>query len=329
MSQDADHYVASTQPVLTTVALATPKAGKSAYSGYLLILLASFGWSMAGVFVTWIMAAGQVGGVTLAFWRDGGAMVCLLAALGLRRRSVLRIRWRDLGWLFAAGGLGIGVFHALWNLSIAANGVAVAGAITHTSAAFAAVGARILWREPLSRLKRWSLALAVTGAALVFGVDRLFQVRVTFGSLLVAFGAALAYSAYGLFCKGVSARLHPLTVTTWGFVFATLVLLPFQRWNSLPAMPAPSLWPSYAALVLVSTILAFTAYAAGLRQVSVSTASILSTSAVIFQQVWAYLLLGERLQPLQFAGVALVLGSVILLLRAAPTAAKEADLVPR
>lgn len=280
--------------------------------GYVLVLIATLGWSTSGVFIQWILDASDLAGVTLAFWRDLGAFVCLVVGLGLFRPSWLRVRWRDLPWLVAMGGIGVGVFHTFWNLSIAANGVAVGSTIIHTAPAFAAIAARLLWHEPLTRRKGLALVLTLAGCLLVFGVDKLLQAELAVEGLLLALASAAAQSAYGLFGKAVIGRYHPLTVATWGFGFAVLVLLPFQFWGSSPAIPPLTVWGWYAALVLVSTILGFSAYAAGLRQLSVAVASIITNSTVVFQQIWAYLFLGERLQPIQFVGIFLVVGSVIL-----------------
>lgn len=283
--------------------------------GHVLVLIAALAWSTSGVFIQWILDSSEVAGVTLAFWRDLGACICLVVGLGMFRPSWLQVQWRDLPWLAAMGGIGIGGFHTFWNLSIAANGVAVGSAINHTSPVFAAIGAWALWHEPLTRRKALAIALAVVGCLLVFDIDKILQAELAAKGLLLALASAIALSAYGLFGKAVAARYHPLTVATWGFGFGFLVLLPFQFWGSSHEIPQPTVWGSYAALVLLSTVLGFSAYAAGLRQLSVTVASIITNSTVIFTQIWAYLFLGERLQPIQLVGVFSVVGSVVLLFR--------------
>jgi len=291
-------------------------AGRTKKQGFLWVLLASLSWSTSGVFITWILRAGGPSGVVLAFWRDLGACVCLIAGLALLRPSWLKIHWVDLPWLAAAGGIGIGAFHAVWNLSVAVNGVAVAGAINHTSAAFAALGARVIWREPMTVHKKVALVLALVGSLVVYGIDRLLQARVDMTGLLLALGSAVCLSAYGVFGNAVTQRIRPLTMATYGFAFAVMILLPLQFWQAIPQGPNPTLAKLYAALVLVSTVIGFSAYARGLRETTVTVASILSTVSVVFHQVWAYFFLGERLQLLQVAGVLLVIASMITLLMA-------------
>jgi drug/metabolite transporter (DMT)-like permease len=66
-------------------------------------------------------------------------------------------------------------------------------------------------------------------------------------------------------------------------------------------------------IALVSTVVAVSAFFAGLRRVGPSEAAILSTFEPPVTVALAFLVLGERLTPVQLAGGALVLAAVIVL----------------
>ena len=78
------------------------------------------------------------------------------------------------------------------------------------------------------------------------------------------------------------------------------------------ALPAEA-WLWLVLLALVSTVVAVSAFFAGLRRVGPSEAAILSTFEPVVTVVLAFFVLGERLTPPQLAGGALVLAAVILL----------------
>jgi drug/metabolite transporter (DMT)-like permease len=78
------------------------------------------------------------------------------------------------------------------------------------------------------------------------------------------------------------------------------------------ALPAEA-WLWLVLLALVSTVVAVSAFFAGLRRVGPSEAAILSTFEPVVTVVLAFFVLGERLTPLQLAGGALVLVAVVLL----------------
>jgi drug/metabolite transporter (DMT)-like permease len=69
-------------------------------------------------------------------------------------------------------------------------------------------------------------------------------------------------------------------------------------------------WASVAAIGVVSTVVAMTAFLAGMALVGPTRASVLSSLEVIVTLVLAAAFLGERLAPMQWAGAALILGAV-------------------
>ena len=66
-------------------------------------------------------------------------------------------------------------------------------------------------------------------------------------------------------------------------------------------------------IALVSTVVAVSAFFAGLRRVGPSEAAILSTFEPPVTVALAFAVLGERLAPAQLAGGALVLAAVVVL----------------
>ena len=65
-----------------------------------------------------------------------------------------------------------------------------------------------------------------------------------------------------------------------------------------------------AGIGVVSTVVAMTTFLAGMALVGPTRASVLSSLEVIVTLVLAFVFLGERLGPWQWAGAALILGAV-------------------
>jgi drug/metabolite transporter (DMT)-like permease len=74
--------------------------------------------------------------------------------------------------------------------------------------------------------------------------------------------------------------------------------------------PDPVAWLSVTAIAVVSTVVAMIAFLAGMALVGPSRASVLSSLEVLVTMALAFVLLGERLTPPQWAGAALILGAV-------------------
>jgi DME family drug/metabolite transporter len=280
---------------------------------YLLVLGAAAAWSTSGLFIRWTMAGSELSALSLAFWRDLATFLCLLACLGLIRPRWLRVERRDLPWLAALGAIGVGTFHVLWNLAIVHINYAIATILLYSSPAFVTLMAWLVWREPLTRFKILAIVLTLSGCVLVAGREQLTGIEMTAGGLILGLVAALAYGSFSLFGRQVAGRYSPWTVLTYGFGFGALALLPFQFGGTLP-LPVPSAtWAWFAGLVLLATIAPFGAYLAGLGHLPVSVASILAASEVVFGSLIGYLIFGEQLEAMQFAGAGLVVAGVLLI----------------
>ncbi|MGZ4270240.1 MAG: DMT family transporter [Solirubrobacteraceae bacterium] len=157
-----------------------------------------------------------------------------------------------------------------------------------------------------------ALVLASGGVALVLaggGAGALDPLGVALG-----LGAAVCYSGYILATDRVVARFDPFRlgalVTTgagismWGAGLAT---------GSIDLHFGAAGFAWIAALAMISTVGAVSAFTLGLARVGPATASIVSTVEPVVTVGLVMALFGERLAPLQLAGGALVLGAVIAL----------------
>lgn len=286
---------------------------QQARRGSLLVLGAAALWSTSGLFIRWTVAASGLTALSLAFWRDLTTFLCLLLGLAVLRPRWLRVERRDLPWLAALGGIGVGLFHVLWNLSILHIGYGVATTLLYSAPAFVALVAWLVWREPLTRTKVLALVLTLTGCVLAAGREELAGVELTAGGLILGLSAALAYGCFSLFGRQVAHRYPPWTVLTYGFGFGALALLPFQFGTELSAALLAPAWLWFAALVLAATIIPFAMYLSSLRRLPVSVASLLAASEVVFGSLIGYVVFGEWLEAWQIVGAGLVVSGVALI----------------
>jgi drug/metabolite transporter (DMT)-like permease len=212
---------------------------------------------------------------------------------------------------------------ALGAVGYAAQSGSYFGALTRIDASLTALllyiypalvflGALALGRDQADRRRLAALVLATGGAALVLagtGTGGLDALGVALG-----LSAAVAYSVYILVADSVTRRIDPFLLsaliatgaatTLWaaGLVSGSLHL-GFQAGG----------WGWILGLALVSTVLAISAFLAGLPKIGPATASIVSTVEPIVSVGMAMLWFGERLGVVQIAGGALVLAAVVLL----------------
>lgn len=280
--------------------------------GYLAVLLGAACWGSSGILIKFLVADSGISALALAFWRDFWTFLVLFVGLAVLRPSWLRVRRADVVWLIGMGGT-LGFLHVVWNLGVLVNGAAVATVQQAAAPAIVAVGAWLIWRESLHLNKILAVALTFVGTVLVSGLYVLGRIAISPEGYLIGLGIPLLYACWTLFGKKVRQYYNPVTSLMYAFGFAALVLLPLQFLTPQPwpVKASSLLW--FAGLVALPTIAGFVLFTFALGRLAVSVATILAMSEIVFVNVYAYILLGERLTPSQVFGTVLVVIGVTLL----------------
>jgi drug/metabolite transporter (DMT)-like permease len=170
-------------------------------------------------------------------------------------------------------------------------------------AAFAGVE-RLRWRSLLAAFG------AFAGCALTAG-GATADAPLPASGVAWALAAALVYASYivlsSRFGAGVPARVLALHLAQAAAVICVGLALAGGG-LSLPLAPQALL--SVAGIGVVSTVVAMTAFLAGMALVGPTRASVLGSLEVIVTLLLAFLLLGERLSAWQWAGATLILGAL-------------------
>jgi len=283
-------------------------------SGVIAVLTAAACWGASGIFVKLILSSGPISPLNLAFWRDAAAFVVFFILAQFFERG--RIMVPKSAWLWvAAMGICLGSFHVVLNIGYLLNGAAITTVQQAAMPAIVLIAARIIWNEPLTGLKLFSLLLIGIGTLLVSGLLRAGAPDVTAGSIMVGFCVPVFYAAWSLFGKKLRSSHSAVVTLTWAFGIAAIVLLPFQLvTGSLRPPPVPfKAFLQFAGLIGISTATAFFAYTFGLGRLPAGIATILVMSEIAFAVLYARLFLGEVLTNLEVVGALLVgMGVVVL-----------------
>lgn len=169
----------------------------------------------------------------------------------------------------------------------------------------------IFLKEHLTPVKLVALFLALSGTALTM--------RITSGGsmlgILLGIAAAVDYAIYILLGSRIVRRSGPLGSTTviiisTASVYAGIVAI---RGVTFPA--TSNGWIAIIAIALISTVLAFTTFFAGLKRIGPTNASTLSTFEPIVAVILAAIVLGESISPVELLGGVLILAAVVVLTR--------------
>jgi drug/metabolite transporter, DME family len=133
-------------------------------------------------------------------------------------------------------------------------------------------------------------------------------------ALALGVGAGATYAGYTMFSKVATERYGPAPSLFWSFAFATLAL-GIAAPPYAPFLRAPEHTLALLALGIVPTLIPYALYLTALRELRASTAAMLASIEPMIAALLAALLLHERLEPLQGAGMALIVLAAVLLTR--------------
>ena len=276
-------------------------------SGILLVLLSSSAFGIMPLFAHLAYGSG-VDAITILWIRFSLTAIVLWSILILGKIPLPQPRHCLM--LFGLGSLvfvgqSLGYFVAL--TLIPASLVAL---LLYLYPAIVMVLAIVFFKEPVTRIKLLTLALATTGVVLTVGIER---VESTWG-IIIGFSTAILYAIYVLFMSQILQRERSvLACLTWVMTGASLMYsgLVFLRGATFPQFPHQGMgWLAILAITFICTVLAALTLFEGIKRIGATTGSTLSTWEPVVTVVTASIFLGEKLSPLGLLGGGLILLAV-------------------
>lgn len=169
----------------------------------------------------------------------------------------------------------------------------------------------IFLKEHLTTIKIVALFLALSGTALT--------IQITSGGsivgILLGIAAAVDYAIYIVLGSRIVRRSGSIGSTTVIIASTAVVFAIIAPIHGLSFPSSTPGWIAILAIALISTVLAFTTFFAGLQRIGPTTASTLSTFEPIVAVGLAAIVLGETITAVQALGGTLILTAVIILSR--------------
>lgn len=263
----------------------------------------------SAIFVSWANAPGAVTG----FYRMAVAVTVLAWPFYRRRRRAAgRMPRRELllaivGGTFFAGDL------VFWNSGILISGATNPTLMGNTAPIWVALGALVLFHERLSPVFWLGIGLAMTGAALILGLDALRSFSLGLGTFL-GLVAGIFYGAYFLVTQRGRERLDALSYFWVAAVTATAVLLVAALVLNQPLFGYSAFtYLNFVALGIVVQGIGQFAFSYSLGYLPASVVAPAGLGQPVMTALLAWPLLGERIEPLQaLGGAAVILGVYVV-----------------
>ena len=275
--------------------------------GVLAITAAACLWGCIGPFSKLAFREG-LAPLEVAFWR--AAVGWIFFALQAVWKREYTIAPRDLPMMAGFGILGVTVFFGSYQLAVQHGGAALASVLLYTAPAWVALLARIFLKEPLPPFKIVCVGLTIAGvAAVALGSSSAQAITATPLALTTGLIAGLSYALYYIFGK------HYLKVYSTHTIFLYTLpvgLLGLWPWIDFHPMTHTGGFAVFF-IGLAATFAAYTFYCIGLRHLDASRASVIATLEPVVAGILAYVWWNERFSFSGYAGMATILGTVLLM----------------
>ena len=279
------------------------------------VLAAGTLWGLMGIFVrklgTYGFSSLQIACLRILF---GAALFLMIT--GCYRRELLKIRFRDVGLFLGMGLLSLLLFTVCYFTTIHLASLSVAAILLYTSPIWVMLLSAVCFREKITGRKLLCAAMAFGGCVLVSGIGS----AASLSPMVIVTGlmSAVGYGLYSIFGTFALRKYQPLTVTTYAFLFgavgAAILCKPAEIVTVIASAPNP------AGLVLflivtafVTAVLPYLLYTVGLSHMRASAAAIMASIEPVVATAVGALVFGEGLTIPAFAGIALVLGAIVVL----------------
>ncbi len=292
--------------------------------GYLFIAAATMCWAISAtlgraVFTGRLLASGgkalpPIDPLILAQSRTTISFLILAPILLLLRgRSALSLPKRDWAWTATIGVLGVAMSNYFYYLAIQKTNVATAITLQYTAPIWVLIYmvARGIQKATIKRVI--SIALAITGIAIVVGILSSGGFRVNAVGVIAAQIAAVTFAFYNVGGSVLVVRYDRWKVVANTFLGAALFWMVVNPpWKIVAAHYSSGQWLFLLVFAMTSILIPFSLYFAGLQHLDPTRAIVTSCLEPVFSILVAAIVLGEIVGPMQVLGIAMVLAATIL-----------------
>lgn len=272
----------------------------------------------------------SIGPLILAQTRTTFSLLLLAPLLWWRRgRAGMALPRGDLLRCLLVGVLGVAASNYLYYFAIQKTTVAVAIILQYTAPVWVLLYMVVRGRQRATARRIGSVALAVLGSALAIGVVSGRGLHLDKWGVAAALLAAFTFAFYNIGGHDLLVRHDHWRILCYVLLGAALFwLLVNPPWKIAAAAYSPGEWLFLFLFAIISVLVPYLFYFAGLRYLDATRAIVTSCLEPVFSILIAALALGELMRPVQVAGIVLVLLATVLVQLPDATEAESTILEP-
>jgi len=281
--------------------------------GYIAIALAATVWSTMGIFGKLAFEYG-IDPVTLIALRLVFSFTALFVPLMIFRRDLIRIRREDVLFFLFLGIFLTALQRIAYFYSVDLTSPTIATLLIYLYPVYVTIYASLKIKEKVTPLTLAALILSFLGIALVVKVYDADYTSANAVGILCGLLSGLGFATYFTLTKKLRSSYTNWTLILFGDGIGALVLSPviLISWAEITNYPF-RLWMLIVAIAIFSSLVGYLLYSYALKYVEASKGSILSTLEPLSVAFLSAIILHERLELAQIAGMFISLSGIAML----------------
>ena len=304
--------------------------------GYLASSLGALLFGLNGVIIKILMDGTGLTGFQVTQFRVAGAALLMGATMLVIDRTALRLPRRRIVPIVAMG-IAVATLQATYAIAVFILPVGIALLLEYTATLAVALIAYFFLKEHVKTRIWVAIGLVLAGLVVVAEVwnTTLDPIGVVWALL-----ASASLTAYFILGERQTGAMNPMAVGFWSMTVATVFWAFLSEWweidpavlfANIPLTAEPGgvkgpAWLLMALNIVVGTFFAFALSLFAISRLRATRSGIVATSEILFAFLFAFLLLGEKLNAGQIVGAAVVLIGIIVAQTARDSHGVDADL---
>ncbi len=277
------------------------------------VFIAASLWGIIGIFIRQFNNLG-FNSMQIIFVRALFTVVILLPIIFSYKKSLLKIKLKDIWCFLGTGVLSIVLFTYFYFTTITVSSLSLAAVLMYTAPFFMVLLAAILFKEKITVLKIFACVIAFLGCMMVSGIfnSGIFSLY----ALITGVLSGIFYALYTVFSRYALLKgYNTLTIIIYSFIFALLGCLPFINIKltlTITFLNYNNILTAVG-IALFCTILPYLFYTYGLKNTQTGVALITASIEPVVATVVGFLFFNETPSIIALLGIVLVLLSVCIL----------------
>jgi drug/metabolite transporter (DMT)-like permease len=275
------------------------------------MVLAVVFWS--GAFIAAKFSVKEFPPFTLTFLRFSIASIVIFPIM-ISTQKNWKINWKDVPQFLFLGASGMFGYHLLFFIAMKSASVINSSLIGTMNPIFTTILAMLFLQDKISIKKAAAILLSFFGVILTItegNLSLLFTSGIKVGDLYMLF-AVLCWAIYSIVSKKVSLKFPPIIITSYSFLFCTLLLIPFvlleKPWTFLQSTTSKG-WTAILYMALLPSVVGFLIQQIAILKIGPRRTSMFGFLVPVVSIFLSVLLLKETFKPfILFSSVLIITG---------------------